>query len=152
MTATELNKPAPKPWILVFEDDDDDYMMEVKWMREGIPIEVEIIRAANGVQGMDILTKSLAAGNQLPGIIIMDLNMPRMGGKEVLKQICGHPVLRKIRVVVLTTSRAPEDEAEARSLGAASYLCKPDNVDDMHKIAGSLKSFWENLPPADVSS
>src|SRR5205085_8779494 len=85
-----------------------------------------------------------------PGLILLDLNMPRMDGREALREIKADPDLRSIPVVVLTTSKAEEDILRTYDLGANSYITKPVSFDGLIEVMGSLGGYWlgiVQLPP-----
>ncbi len=77
-----------------------------------------------------------------PGVILLDLNMPRMDGREALRAIKGDPQLRRIPVVVLTTSRAEEDIHRSYDLGVNSFIIKPVTFDALVEIMRSLAVYW----------
>ncbi len=80
-----------------------------------------------------------------PGVILLDLNMPRMDGREALKLIKGDPELRRIPVVVLTTSRAEEDIYRSYDLGVNSFIIKPVSFDSLVNIMRSLALYWLDI-------
>lgn len=85
-----------------------------------------------------------------PGLILLDLNMPRKDGREALREIKAHPVLRLIPVVVLTTSKAEEDILRTYDLGVSSFITKPVNFNSLVNIMNTLNKYWfeiVELPP-----
>jgi two-component system response regulator len=76
------------------------------------------------------------------GLVLLDLNMPRMDGREALRVIKGDPLLRTIPTVVLTTSSAQEDVAQSYSLGANSFVTKPVTFDGLVKVVCALGMYW----------
>jgi CheY-like chemotaxis protein len=88
-----------------------------------------------------------------PGLILLDLNMPRMDGREALAAIKADSRLRSIPIVVLTTSKAEEDVLRSYDLGANSYITKPVTFDSMVDVAKTLTQYWFSiveLPPQDA--
>ena len=86
-----------------------------------------------------------------PGIILLDLNMPRMDGREALREIKSDPELRQIPVVVLTTSKEDEDVYRTYDLGANSYIVKPVTLEGLVEVIKTLGQYWfqiVQLPPA----
>ena len=86
-----------------------------------------------------------------PGLILLDLNMPRKDGRTVLKELKGDPNLRQIPVVVLTTSKADEDIYKSYDLGVNSYIVKPVTFEALVDILQTLEKYWfeiVELPPA----
>jgi CheY-like chemotaxis protein len=85
-----------------------------------------------------------------PGLILLDLNMPRMDGREALREIKADPRLRSLRVVVMTTSKAEEDVVRSYDLQAASYITKPVTFDGLLDVVQTLGKYWleiVELPP-----
>jgi two-component system, response regulator len=131
--------------IIVADDDPDDRM----FMREAL----EEIRLANDlkfvVDGEDLMDLLLGRGvyagepsRQLPGLILLDLNMPRKDGREALKEIKADPTLRHIPVVVLTTSKAEEDIFRTYDLGVSSFITKPVNFDGLIDVLTAIGKYW----------
>ena len=80
-----------------------------------------------------------------PGLILLDLNMPRKDGREALREIKGDPVLRRIPVVVLTTSKAEEDILRTYDLGANSFISKPVTFEGLVDVMTSLQKYWFDI-------
>ena len=100
--------------------------------------------------------KFAQSNNPRPSLILLDLNMPRKDGREALREIKAHPELRRIPVVVLTTSKADTDIAKIYELGANSFISKPVTFDALVKVMRTIGSYWletVELPSVrDVSS
>jgi CheY-like chemotaxis protein len=77
-----------------------------------------------------------------PGLILLDLAMPRLDGREALEEIKNDPDLRKIPVVIMTTSRADEDICKSYDLGASSYITKPVTIDKLVKVMRAIGRYW----------
>jgi CheY-like chemotaxis protein len=141
----------PKPIrILVADDDEDDRLnMKHAFARTGLEIDVQFV--TDGAELLDYLgQKGAYVGAERPGLILLDLNMPRMDGREALRVIKDDPSLRSIPVVVLTTSREDEDILRSYDLGASSFITKPMSFDALVNIVTELKSYWfrlVQLPP-----
>ena len=108
----------------------------------------------NGVQLLDYLHRrgpyADLKGTRLPGLILLDLNMPLMDGWEALRNIKGDPALRKIPVIILTTSRSEIDILETYELGVNSFITKPVTFEGLVDVMRSLSNYWFNivaLPP-----
>ena len=85
-----------------------------------------------------------------PGLILLDLNMPRLDGREALNEIKADPVLRRIPIVVLTTSKAEEDIFRTYDLGASSFVTKPVTFEGLVTVMQAIKMYWFDivrLPP-----
>jgi CheY-like chemotaxis protein len=99
----------------------------------------------DGAEAMDFLRKRGAyAGMPMPDIIILDLNLPKKTGFEILEEIKKDPGLKQIPVVVLSTSGSDNDIAKAYQLQAACYVTKPVGLDDFIKTVKNIENFWLN--------
>ncbi|MCA1818463.1 MAG: response regulator [Thermoplasmatota archaeon] len=144
---------APTPVILMAEDDEDDYVIardvfadhrianELRWVKDGQELLDYLRRKgkyADSTQSPD------------PGLILLDLNMPRKDGREALKEIKSDPHLRRIPVVILTTSKAEEDIFRSYDLGVNSFIQKPVDFQQFVAVVKSLTEYWlqiVQLPP-----
>lgn len=138
----EHRKPVA---ILIAEDDDDSYFLIEEAFRESRLIN-HIHRVVDGEELMDYLMgrgkyKDLSVSIK-PGLILLDLNMPRKDGREVLKELKEHPELRKIPVIVMTASKAEEDIAKSYDLGASSYIRKPVSFVELVEVMNIFKRYW----------
>lgn len=127
--------------ILLADDDEDDRLMA----REALALSVlsnPLDEVADGVELMDHLQSLLENNEPLPGLILLDLNMPRMDGREALALIKGDPELRRIPVVVLTTSKAEEDIFRTYDLGVNSFISKPISFDGLVSVMSELGRYW----------
>ena len=136
--------------ILLVEDSPGD----VRLTREALTankIRNTLHVVADGVQALAFLRKQgKHAGAPRPNLILLDLNLPVKDGREVLAEIKGDGNLRRIPVVVLTTSGAEEDILKAYDLNANCYVTKPINLDSFIKVVRSIENFWVTiveLPP-----
>ncbi|MBI5385300.1 MAG: response regulator [Verrucomicrobia bacterium] len=131
--------------ILVADDDPDDRQLTRDALIESRLVN-DIDFVENGEELMDYLLRRGAyarlAGSPLPGMILLDLNMPRKDGREALKEIKEHPHLRRIPVVVLTTSKAEEDIVRTYDLGVNSYITKPVLFDSMVETIRVIGKYW----------
>ena len=96
------------------------------------------------------LLASAAEGGTLPGLVLLDLNLAGSDGREVLRHIKSHEALRRIPVVIFSTSQAPDDINECYDLHANAYLTKPFHLGDMRQAIASMCEFWlgQVRPPA----
>lgn len=131
--------------ILLAEDDPDDALMA----REAL-VESRLGNHLEVVRDGEVLMDFLHARNEyadrptadLPGLILLDLNMPRKDGREVLKEIKGDPRFRSIPVVILTTSQAEEDIFRSYDLGVNSFISKPVSFDGLVEVMRTLGRYW----------
>lgn len=96
----------------------------------------------NGEALLQHLAGLAVSGGQLPGLLLLDLNMPRVDGRAVLASMKADPVLRRIPVVVLTTSKAEEDILRAYELGTSSFVTKPVSFDGLIAVVRTLTHYW----------
>lgn len=131
--------------ILIAEDDEEDRMLTKEAMAES-KIKNTIDFVEDGEQLMDfLLNKGQYADKSkypTPGIILLDLNMPKKDGREALKEIKMHAELRKIPVVILTTSKAEEDIIRTYDLGVNSFITKPVSFEGMINVMKAIGNYW----------
>lgn len=136
--------------VLLVEDNPGDVEL-TRIALEDSKISVNLNVAVDGVEAMAFLHKQANyAGMPTPDIILLDFNLPRKDGREVLAEIKADKILKRIPVVVLTTSGAEEDILRAYNLCANCYITKPVDFDQFVKIVHSIESFWftvVKLPP-----
>lgn len=136
------NKIIP---ILVADDDEEDRMLIQDAMEESKLLN-PLHFVVDGQEVMDYLLRKGkfvdAEKNPLPGLILLDLNMPKMDGRQVLKEIKSNPELRAIPIIVLTTSKAEEDILRTYDLGVNSYITKPVTFDALVDIVKNLGKYW----------
>jgi len=100
----------------------------------------------DGESAMDYLHRQGAHTNAVrPDLILLDLNLPRKDGREVLDEIKSDPQLRRIPVVILTTSRAEEDVLKSYNLHANCYITKPIDLSQFMKVVKSIEDFWLSI-------
>jgi len=130
--------------ILMADDDCDDRLMAEDAMRES-RLGNTFRCVEDGQELMDYLTrrgKYAVADAPRPGLILLDLNMPRKDGRQALKEIKSNPDLRRIPVVILTTSKTEEDVLRSYDLGANSFITKPVTFDRLVDIVRTLGNYW----------
>ena len=141
-------EPVPSHFLLV-DDDDDHAELVIQGMKRGRVCNT-LDRVRDGVEAMDYLyQRGPYASKPRPDVVLLDLNMPRMGGHEVIEKVRGDPRLCFIPIVVLTTSDADGDRTRSYELHANSYLVKPINFQEFTKMAQELSLYWGvwNRPP-----
>lgn len=136
---TKLVRPIE---ILLVEDSPSDTELTVEALEEG-KIYNHLSIVEDGVQAMDFLRrKGNYSDAPRPDLILLDLNLPRKDGREVLGELKSDPELRMIPVVVLTTSRADEDVLRAYSLHANCYILKPVDFKQFVEVVKHIENFW----------
>lgn len=131
--------------ILMADDDADDRMFTREaWEENRLVNELRFVE--DGEELMDYLHRrgSYASAEDAPrpGLILLDLNMPRKDGREALKEIRDDPKLRYIPVVILTTSKTQEDVYRSYDLGANSFITKPVTFESLVGVVRSLGDYW----------
>jgi two-component system, chemotaxis family, response regulator Rcp1 len=137
-----MNHIANAIEILLVEDNPGDVRLTEEALKEG-KIAVNMRVARDGIEALAMLRREgqhahLAA----PDLVLLDLNMPKMDGREVLRQIKADENLKYIPVVVLTTSAAEKDILQAYGLHANCYITKPVEFDQFMEIVKSIEEFW----------
>ena len=135
----------PKPITILMADDADDRQMTREAFEES-RLANDLRFVENGVELMDYLNRRGKYGDPAssprPGLILLDLNMPKKDGREALKEIKADPRLKNIRVVILTTSKAEEDIYRSYDLSAASYITKPVTFEQLVEVVKTLGKYW----------
>jgi len=147
MDPTNLARPVE---ILLVEDNPGDVELTAEALRAGkISNQMHVVE--DGESAMAFLRKQGGyAGVPCPDVVLLDLNLPRKDGREVLAEMKSDPALRRIPVVVLTTSQAERDLLQAYDLYANCYLIKPIEFDRFICVIGHIRDFWlsaVSLPP-----
>ncbi len=131
--------------ILLVEDNPGDVRLTEEALTES-KVRNTLHVARDGVEAIEFLRgRDGNGGGHKPDIILLDLNLPRMNGREVLATIKADPELRRIPVVVLTTSRAEQDILETYDLHANCYIVKPVGLDEFITIVRSVEDFWLSI-------
>lgn len=136
--------------ILLVEDNPGDVRLTLEALKDAsLPSEVDVV--TDGEEALSYLRQEGDhAGIELPDLILLDLNLPRKDGREVLEEIKDDPSLKKIPVVVLTTSEAESDIVKVYELHANCYITKPVDLDRFMNVIKTIEEFWfgiVNLPP-----
>jgi chemotaxis family two-component system response regulator Rcp1 len=139
--------------VLMVEDDPDDVFLTREALRASrLRMNLQVV--GDGVEAMRYLRASRDE-HRPPSLVLLDLNLPRMDGREVLMDIKGDPSLAHIPVVILTTSQAEEDIAVSYRRHANCYISKPVDIDQFRSVVASIENFWftvVQLPPDSAVS
>jgi chemotaxis family two-component system response regulator Rcp1 len=141
--------------ILLVEDNAADIKITQRALRESaVPVELLVVR--DGQEALDYLLRAgqfaaeAGPGWRCPDLILLDLNLPRLTGREVLERIRATPNLRAVPVVVLTTSHRDEDVQEMYAAGANTYIEKPQDFARFVQVLQTIQRYWLDtalLPP-----
>jgi len=128
--------------ILLVDDSEDDVEFTLRAL-EKTKLANSVSVVSDGIEAMEFLRKEgQYASKPTPSLILLDLNMPRKDGREVLVELKADPQLRKIPVVILTTSQAEEDIVSSYELHANCFVSKPVDLDGLIKVVQRIDDFW----------
>jgi two-component system, chemotaxis family, response regulator Rcp1 len=142
MTLDDMGKPAE---ILLIEDNYGDVLLTREACANAAS-HINLCVASDGEEALAML-RGARAGHEFyrPDLILLDLNLPRMDGRELLAIIKDEPILQRIPVIVLTSSKADIDILKSYDLKANSYIVKPVEFGRLQEIMASLESFWRRV-------
>lgn len=130
--------------ILLVEDDENDIIITKRaFDRYNLRNQLYVVR--NGEEALEFIYGQGAYENQTlptPGLILLDINMPRMNGIEVLRKVKNDPEKKRIPVVILTTSRREQDKVESYNLGVNSYIVKPVDFSKFIEAVTTINLYW----------
>lgn len=127
--------------ILLVEDSDDDVLMIRESFKKS-KILNELAVVSDGQAAVDYLKNLLGQEAELPGLVLLDINMPKKNGFEVLDFIKNTDALRHLPVIMLTTSESEDDVLKSYQSGACSYIPKPVNIYDLKKVMEQFDIYW----------
>ena len=133
--------------ILLAEDSPADAEMAIDALREA-HLANPIVHVEDGIEALDYLLmrgKHAGRAEGLPAVLLLDIKMPRMDGLEVLTQLRQHESLRRMPVVILSSSREENDLARSWDLGVNAYVVKPVDADQFFEAVRTLGKFWAVL-------
>ena len=142
MSATD----TPTLRVYLIDDDPDHTLIIRRAIKEAAP-HTEVRALDDGPKALTALRSELP----LPDLILLDINMPGLSGFEVLAQVKSDPQLRKIPVVMLTSSALGADVARAYELGASGYISKPSYLHDVRAVLGNTLLYWSAMQRATAS-
>ncbi|QDV24136.1 response regulator [Aureliella helgolandensis] len=136
---------TPPVVILLVEDDDDDVLLISKTFKTDV-VRSQLFRVEDGVQAIEFLRRQgQFADAPRPDLILLDLNMPRKDGREVLKEIKEDVDLRLIPVVVLTTSESESDILASYNYHANSFISKPLDLVEFRQVLAAIREYWFSI-------
>jgi chemotaxis family two-component system response regulator Rcp1 len=138
-TGKELGRPVE---ILLVEDSPSDAGLTMTAL-EKATVSNKVTHVEDGVDAISLLrNEGVYADAVRPDVILLDINLPRKNGMEVMQDLCEDASLKLIPVIVLTTSDNEEDVSQAYGLNARAYICKPVGLEDFIEAMRSFDSFW----------
>lgn len=143
-------------WVLAAEDDPDDRLLVSEaFVEADLPCRLDFVEDGDSLLAYLLGKEPYADKAEVrPSLILLDLNMPGKDGREALAELKAHPQLRRIPVVVMTTSKAEQDILRSYELGVNSFIVKPITFDGLVEVVRVLGRYWLDvveLPP-DASS
>ena len=150
---TEIPNTQPIDVLLVEDNPGDARLAEEAFKDGGVRLKTTLHHVKDGVEALDFLYRRGEHVSAVrPDIVLLDLNLPRKDGREVLAEIKEDDDLKLIPVLILTTSQAERDILETYSLHANGYISKPIDLDEFSGVVDSIKDFWfttAKLPQED---
>ena len=139
-----MNIPFKTINILMADDDPDDRVLMKEALEENnLPSILNFVEDGEELMDYLHLRGRFTRGNTImPGLIFLDLNMPKIDGREALRLIKSDPQLRRIPVIVLTTSKSDDDINKTYDLGVNSYISKPSKFADLVRVTREIGSYW----------
>jgi len=141
MVTSSMN--LQKITILLVEDNESDARLIKEFLKE-VNLNNELSIATDGIEALNYLHTHCKPVDDCPSLVILDLNLPRMGGHEVLDAMKKDNELKRIPVIILTTSTDEEDINKSYEGLASSYISKPVDFNEFEKIINSIINFWFN--------
>jgi len=136
--------------ILLVEDNPGDVRLTIEVLKDG-KFRNRLIVASDGVEAMTILRRLGSGGTvERPDMVLLDLNLPKKDGRAVLSEIKADPELKRIPVVILTTSSSEQDILRSYNLQANCYITKPVDLEQFVRVVQHIQDFWLSivrLPP-----
>jgi two-component system, chemotaxis family, response regulator Rcp1 len=130
--------PSRQATVMLVEDSPSDVRLAQEALIEA-GVACHLVVACDGMEAMEYLRRH---GEALPDLVLLDLNMPRMRGDELLAELKRNPALRRIPVIVLTTSKARMDVVTCYDLHANCYVAKPLRLEDFVEVVSAIWRFW----------
>lgn len=131
-----------KKYIIIADDDEDDQLL-MRSAFEEINYKGELVFVSDGLELKSHVISASEKGT-FPHLVMMDLNMPKKNGREILAEFAENDKLKNLPVIILSTSQAPFDINSSYLAGASSYLIKPSTYIDLVKMVQSIVDFWMN--------
>ncbi|MEN6441605.1 MAG: response regulator [Syntrophobacter sp.] len=131
---------GPKAMLMADDDAEDCMLAAEAFVESGSGAAFSCVE--DGVELMDYLGERCRSEKSLPDLILLDLNMPRKDGRKALLEITSHPVLRRIPIIILTTSKEEKDVSLTMTAGAKAFITKPATFDEWVQIMKSLANSW----------
>jgi two-component system, chemotaxis family, response regulator Rcp1 len=137
-----MKRGSALPMILVVEDNLGDVDL-LKTLFSMVKVPCELCFVSDGVDAMDyLLRRGTYSAARSPDLILLDLNLPRKNGRELLKEIKAQPTLRHLPVIIFSTSNSQTDVYDLYTMGATGFITKPVDIERLAKIITAISDFW----------
>jgi CheY-like chemotaxis protein len=144
-TATSARPSGARLRILLVEDDPGDVLITTEALADSV-VDYELAVVEDGEEALDYLNqRGEHEGVTRPDLVLLDLNLPRVSGREVLAEVKAHPDLAAIPVIILSTSDAEDDVVTTYKLHANAYVTKPVDFDQFHQVVRSIDDFFLSI-------
>lgn len=146
-----MDKDLKPVGILLVEDGPDDVEITRRALSRG-QVKNHLLVARDGQEALEILYARRDTDGALPGLILLDLNLPKVDGREVLERIKSDPKLERIPVIALTSSTLEEDVVRTYDLGVNTFISKPVKFEDFIRVIATIRDYWiliATLPPME---
>ena len=131
--------------ILLVEDNEGDIVLTTEALEECVIVnELSVVRDGNEALHF-LMTQSKLETNELPDLILLDINLPKKNGHEVLQSVKNHPELKHIPIIILSTSTSELDILKAYQEHASCYIIKPAEVEEFLQIMSKIVEFWSKI-------
>lgn len=127
--------------ILLVEDNEDDIALTRRAFKRN-SISNDLVICRDGAEALEYLLHPDRGPNDLPAVVLLDLNLPKIDGREVLRRLRAETKTQLLQVVVLTSSREEQDVVQSYAIGANSYIRKPVDFDQFVQVVGQLGMYW----------
>jgi CheY-like chemotaxis protein len=136
-----LERPIAPVKILLVEDNPHDVEITVRALKKG-QVKNELVIARDGQEALDVLFGANTGEKFLPGLVLLDLNLPKVNGLEVLKELKADPELRRVPVIILTASTHEQDVVRSYELGVNTFITKPVKFEDFIRVVTMIEQYW----------
>lgn len=128
-------------YILIGEDDADDrFLLQAAFEENGFTDRLQFVE--NGVELLQFLREQATTGTAFPRFVLLDLNMPKKDGREVLRELKSDPAFSAIPVIIFSTTNNEQEMRRCYELGANSYITKPNSFDSLLRTVSALRGYW----------
>src|SRR6185312_13778925 len=137
---TQVGMKMPSRVVLVEDNEADVYLMSMALREAGFPSELTVFR--DGEDALASFRKAVASASEIPDMILLDLNLPRIDGKAIVEILRGNRLFDRVPVMLLSSTISPADAARAHEFSSCMYTTKPSSLDAFMTLGETAKNFW----------